>query len=246
MKTLFLDKKAVSHLEMIMSFAIFIIFIIFLFAYLPPVQKPGLSDVLLDSLQFNIQNQSAINLLEIPAIIPSGTICASTCINIESPIQGPGSSDSSHIFVKDENSIIPFRLESENISMHKSGSIYYIYYSNETDFSGTNKDDLQDTPCGTCTYTFSAPRIYAIYDIQKLKSLAARAKDNYADLKMQFGFLASSDFIFKLRDSADNVVLTSSSKEPPFKISVKARDIPVEYLNESGAMQKGTLNIRVW
>ena len=247
MGTLFLDKKATSHLEMIMSFAIFIIFIIFLFAYLPPVQKPGLSDVLLDSLQFNIQNLSTINLLEIPAIIPNGTTCSPPCIDFENPLQGSGSSEHKYILVRNENSIVSFRINSENISIQKLGSIYYIYYSNETNFSGINKDPLsQDTLCGSCTYSFSAPRIYAVYSLEILNKTAEETKSNYAAKKQEFGILASSDFIFKLRDSGDKVILSSSAKEPPFKISVKARDIPIEYLDESGAMQKGTLNIKVW
>ncbi|PIU75736.1 hypothetical protein COS75_02665 [Candidatus Pacearchaeota archaeon CG06_land_8_20_14_3_00_35_12] len=238
------NKRAITHVENIISFSIFIIFLIALFIYLPPVQKPNISDVLLDSLQHGIENETNINLLEIPIILNmSGYSASISCFTFANPIT---SSNSDNIVVKNNQSVVvPFSISSSNLNVANNGAVYYFYYSNQVNFKNINQAPLTLSPCTAIQYFFSAPRIYSIYSYANLSSSINSVSSNYANAKLKYKIPASADFMIQARNEYGIFFSTESAKKPAVGISVKARDIPIEYL-ENGDIKKGILNIRVW
>ena len=59
------NKKAFSNIEMIISFSLFIVFLMFLFIYVNPIRRPNVSDVLLNTVELGLNNYK-IDFVEIP------------------------------------------------------------------------------------------------------------------------------------------------------------------------------------
>ena len=245
-------RKAESHLEMIISFSIFLIFLLFLFTFMNPVRKPDLSNVLLDIVEKEMKN-STISLLEMPVVLyefPS----PGTCFSIECPFNLSyvlSGDKRNYIFVKDEqNKDVAFNLIEQgdliNITItvpsDLSSRMYTLYFSDD-EFSSSM---LGSSSCPSSgQYNFSTPRLKKLYSYSKLKDINTSYYSNggYDGLKKRFNFPESNDFAIYVR------YYFEMSGIKPEKGIVKAREIPIEVLKEEGNQKqiiKTYLNIQVW
>ena len=244
------NKKALSHIEMIISFSLFIVFLMFLFIYVNPIRRPNVSEVLLDTVELGLDSYK-IDFVEIPFKVSS----PSGCFNINSPINLDDILTNSMYITNEQGDNIAFRREGpgeNNLSIEASGTFYYIYSSDKS-----FKDPamhLSELTYPTCSYTaptFSVPRIKAIYHYQELLELNKTYYTDYEVLKQNFTFPANSDFAITITKAGataegDSLVMTRTK---PQTASVTARDVPIEVLTEEGDIKnitRANMNIQVW
>jgi len=234
-------KKAVSTIEMIVSFTIFLAFIIFLIAYLNPVKKPDISGALLDSAENGIENATETDLIEMPVIL-TDSVEAGTCFDIENPFT---IGNETNVFIKDsKGNFMPFKRNSENFTIQSTGdTIYYLYFSE--DESVTN-----DAPAPSCTisfpeYKFSIPRLKKVYSYTLLKAFndTYAADAAYLGLKEQFNFPITYNFGLKVYNSTSTII--EIMKQKPEKVIVKAREIPIQIMKDK-EIQYVHMSIQVW
>ncbi len=258
------SKKAIGHIEMVVSFVIFLVSALFIFSFLNPIRGPDISSSLLRAVESGVENYST-TLLEIPVIVDEG-VDLSGCFKIGSPFI---STVHNSIFVKNTSGdIVGFKAESIGcispnldptgcISIEpKSASerVYYIY---------DIKDGEIDSPVISCSaiqlstdlYEFSIPRVRRIYlnstsGEKTLDNLRFDYENNYDNLKDNFHFPKESDFALIIKKQDTNIVKMELVKEKPEKVVVKAREIPITILEKTSSGEiieiQADMSIQVW
>ena len=226
-----MNKKGISGIELVVSFVIFLSFLVFLFAYLNPLRMP-VQPNLLSSLENAVNENTSINILVQPFAINAIT---GSCFIINENLDKAFITDSS-------GNEISFNKTTKSINY--TGKFYYINKANITGkqatFSGciTLKKDLN--------YSLSVPRTERIYYNKSFSDLEEMYNASYENLKNSFKIPASSDFAIIVLDSEQKEIIRMAKPIP--NINVLSKEFPIEILsNESGIkISKGYLRLLVW
>lgn len=258
------SKKAIGHIEMIVSFTIFLVFALFVFSFLNPVKEIDISSSLLSAVESGVENYST-TLLELPVIVDEG-VDLSGCFKIGSPFT---STVHNNIFVKNTNGDIEgFKAEASGcispnsdpigcISIRPKSALERVYYIYDI------KDGEINSPVISCSagqlstglYEFSIPRVRMIYlnstsGEKTLDNLRFNYENNYDNLKDNFNFPKESDFAVIIKKQDTNLIKMELSKEKPKKVVVKAREIPITILEKTSSGEiievQADMSIQVW
>ena len=244
-------KKAVSHLEIIISFLIFTLFVFFIIYYLNPVRHQNINNVLFSILQDSVKKSTEVNLLETPLILNKEDV--SICFIVPSPYI---SAQYLSVFKENKQQIL---YNSHGGTANKlaiygnknTGKIYYIYYSPDQNL--TNLDGTTLVSCNDLTlisilnnYSFSSTRTFKLYSFRKLVDLNKTYYDDYTGLKNELNFPSGNDFNIFIRKTGENFNLISMENKKPEKIEVFAVEVSIQIMENSGNIVSGILNIQVW
>ena len=243
------NKKAISHLEMIISFTVFFIFVAFLLVYLNPLKYQNISNVLITAVEDGIAETSLLHLVEVPLTISSSV--SGNCIEV--PIESIFIEKNPQNFLVKDNfdRTAKFALtvmgDKINISIENMNSqLYYIYSSSEQISSDSSRlSDISDCFLPS-QYEFTNPTIHDIYSQKKLKAIQDNYNRDYEGLKKAFNFPVSSDFSVNITEIATKTSIVSMNRAKSKGVEVKAIELPIEILKEEGTTTKAIMNIQVW
>lgn len=239
-------KKGLSHIEVILSFVLFMSAVIFMFYFFRTVE-PGKMDegsarLVLDYIEGN----ATVNLIEI-SVSPEapGQIGDTFGIRIDNyfdelsnagvyALEKNGAGIRSY-FVPTGSKIICINGDE---SVWAKG-LFYIYLSEgiidtETPTSCSETDDNY--------YVLGAVYEREVVSEKKLKEIAQRY-DDYENLKSQMGLSAMEDFDFKI-DLLINPI--EKSKTAPSTEEVTAYSKDIEVLREDGRVEFAKVSVRTW
>lgn len=231
-----IGKRGVEHhIEIILSFVIFVGFIIFLFTFLKPVRNKDISQTVLDAAQRGIENNVSVNYNYV-SIKTNNSISGCFCASLDIK--------SMNIVVRDEVGIVvDSELRGEYVCIQGNGYKFYTIYYSSIFESGSNLEDCEDLPEGN--YSFGLLRENKVLGYPNLLSLNQSYNENYDSIKDDLNVPSSNDFGFLVREST-GVEIIKVMKKQPSKISIIARDIPSRLLNESGDVRYVILNVQAW
>lgn len=242
------NKKAMSHVEVILSFIIFTGFVIFLLAILNPFKSLSGGQVYLDAAERGIKDAASVNVDFLT--IKVNTDISGNCFSFEYH------SALNKIIVKDEN-YNPVDAYStgtgdvRNIVINGKEGFFYIYSCekfNEKSFSGS----CQGLSEGGTGYTLGLARDYKMLSLDKLTELKTKYENDYENAKKDIGLPASKEFLFSVRDTSKSTLgkeaadyILKVEKTVP-KTKVLARDIRTWMVDEDGTIEYVILNVQVW
>jgi len=226
-----------SHVEVIISFIIFVTFIIFLFSILQPsisTQKDKKN--IFDGIEREIIDYTSSNMTAITVKLDSE---AETCVNLASFIS----------YLEIENNIIVKDDLGKTISSNVSGNslqinresttdtFFKIYYSEE--FNELD-EDLACTGIGyklgltkTSEYIFEAKVLYLIEQYE-----------DYETLKSDLKIPENVDFGYGIKLS--NGTTFETHKEENLSINIYIRETPIEYVDLDGNILAGYIKTKIW
>lgn len=210
------SKRSQSHVEMIISFVIFIGFLLFIFIFLNPFARTKEPDYIMDNAQKAIINNMTENIGKLSIILND----SGTCYNFSE-----SDYDGNYFEVND-------------------GRKYTIYFSDIFANYETKKED--DCGKGNYTWGVYSREDMVVYEkIQKLKENYEKSNEDYNNLKKSLritnDFLFKTrDF------AGNGIDALSLNKNIPEGINVVSRELPIRVINNSGHIQELVLNIRVW
>ncbi len=237
-------KKAVSHVDIILSFVIFTGFLIFLIAIFKPFKISGGEEVYLDMAERKIRDLTSTEVKFLTIRLNANTEIENCfCFDY----------DFSNVTVKNKNYSFVNALSKEKGKGRKGRKVcidnkevfFYIYSCEdfkEERFDSSNCIDLEEN-----NYTLGLFRKYDMASWRKLNELNKSYEENYDEVKNEIGLPGSKDFSFNIRKTeAAGEVILRVKKEPPKGVKVLARDIPIQIVHENGTLNYAILNIRVW
>ncbi|MFA5019664.1 MAG: hypothetical protein WC533_01045 [Candidatus Pacearchaeota archaeon] len=236
---LMISKKGMGHVEMVISFAIFTGFVIFLFSILNPFQRPE-NPGIVDNVYYGLEDEFKTTITAVPIKILSETP-TEECFRIAS-ISGFCGGSNEKIIIKNKDEEIVAAEKSEggfNFVKNIGADNFITIYCSE---------ELNENPVSCKTYkTLDATG----YDSGIITSIDAWSKTkinsgSYNEIKAKI-LGANKEFktTFKyiLGDIWKNI---SASSDAPKGAEIYAKSYPIDVLENNSTISKNMLIIQVW
>jgi hypothetical protein len=221
-----MKKGAVSHLEMIISFTLFIFVVLFILAYIRPYKVSSLSDSIIVSLKDSFLDKYSANLTEI--FLKSDTLkCFSLDFsNLNLYNQG--------IFVKSTDGIrAEAGFDNNVLTVNSNKNFFYVLISDEFPENKISACQISEN------YAFGSIKNKKIISSKKLNELKKEYIGDYDNLKMKMGVPKSINFAIIFND-------TILQKNIPEKTEVISRAYNLEVLNELGEIYNLEFIFKIW
>ncbi len=212
------SKRAQGHVEMMLSFILFIGAILFIFVYLNPFSKSVDSRNELEQVQRIIMQQISDNAGRLSVVSYDNSGC-----------------------YKFDNSQYPANYVEFAESVSKK---YTIYFSNK--FTGQNAPHKIDS-CGDASYklgVFSNETII-LYDLLKNFAASCNSDLGYQQKKKDLGL--SLDFALNITDmNRQPIGDLNFAKKVSAGVEVKSKEFPIKIVKEDGTIINAIFNVKVW
>lgn len=222
-----IENKRGSHVGVIASFGIFVIFLVALYFVVEPTVKTQRSkrDVL-KNLEQELRRELSSKLTTV--IVSSG---GGACLSVSNSNLGI---DNEGAIVKDRNNnLIASGFDAGNLIIDPSSeTTLWIYYSDEF-----QKNSKANSGC-------SAPTIASVRDSEEIfQSRIAGAISNFEAFKSNISIAPNNEFSFSVTLS-NGTVIGVGSKNVSKELYVD--EIPIQYINSDSNNLGGKLTIKVW
>ncbi len=221
-----------SHVEVILSFVIFLGFLIFIFSFINPFQITEDKNVYLNLLERGIKENVSVEVFFLPLKIENEKECFS--IYYEDGFENA-------IKVKNEQGLVEsYKEKSWKFHVNGSGTFFYVLSSKEFEDRGYLECDKLEKN----NYTLGLWRNYKLVSNKSLWNLKKEYEENYENLKEYFRLPSSKDFLFEVKIENKNILNMSNINLK--KGNVYSRNLPIEIVYKDGVIKTGTLNMRIW
>lgn len=254
-------KKKGSHVGMILSFVLFITFVVFLYTLLnPSVGNVESKRTLLNEIGLRIIQNMSVDFSIISVSIDSSTNPSTKCVNLKEFLFASGialielseeGEVSARVIIKDEENQIQnvyYDLDS-NLSIlvdrtTKDYRFFKIYHSpvfeplEKASMSSCKSIDFEEGyvigSINTGKYIFE----------KNLYDLIERYEINYEKLKRELKISSGNEFAFDF--GLNDGTILSVMEDSPSSGNVYAEEIPVQYVDDEANILSGFINIKVW
>jgi len=246
-KKIKLENKKGSHVGVVVSFAIFITFLVFLYAILEPTTvRQRDKQYILDYLKINLLGNTTGNLttmiIEIEGPIPK------TCVQLQNVPEETIPEEVWHnlLFVHPNGESLEYYLKQNKIYVYCGlgfDGFLTVYYGE--DIIGKENDGLEKD-CHPHETTVGFVRTFSeIFGI-KMVQLNDTYYADYEVLKAHLGIPEGTEFSFYLLDGERNVIISAEMYPAPTDRAVHVEETPIQYIDEGGNTLFGFLVIKVW
>lgn len=240
MKKKFSQNKKGSHVGVILSFVIFVTFLVFLYTTIEPAikiqkEKDSLLDFVETEIINNVTKRVVISFVEIYETV------IADCIKIE-PVRGVTNSS---VIVKNSTGDIltPQGWENDFVYVYRGDSSFLKMFFLEED-KGTGSEDectiLEKEVDYNITYTRTNQYIYESAIISIINEYNT---GNVDSLKEYFSIPTGSEFGLTFKDYTGTETRTN---EGNISTNIYSKKVNIEYLDENAEEKAGALLIRVW
>lgn len=235
------NKKGAGHVEVVVSFVIFISLVSFLLIAFKPLKifsrvSNANMDITEEVILKKISSELSVLSIGLDSAIEAGE-----CFYIKDT----SNLTQERVVIKDENRYrIEARKENSKVYFKSSGKNFYKIYSSE-EFSENSFDISGCVILTEEDYVLGVPRSYGVVLDSKLKELNESYYADYSAFKEEIGL--KNDFNLIVRNiSGSNEIIFKSEIYKPSGVEIVARDVPIEVLDSGGELKPYILNIQVW
>jgi len=238
------QKKAQGHIEVIISFVIFLGFLVFLIIIFKPFKTP-INPGIFDSVLLNLDKKVGVSIKSISINLKNNPV---NCItfnnpNLVSSDTGAGCTPQT-IIIKDQDGNI---LQSNLID-----NTFYINTNTKTFFTiycGSSLEATQ-TSLNGCTELTSPDYILGIvveenlWSMEKLSSFSSQYQSDYTSLKNEI-VTKSNDFGLVVSDLNSDIIFSMKTKIPR-SIEVSSKTISKEIIDKTASTKIIKADILIW
>lgn len=228
--------KRGSHVGTVLSFVIFVTFLVFLYSVIEPaIKTQGDKQFLLDYLETKLTEKCSANLIRV-TITNSSNPTGYDCLKVDNTELEVLGLDS---IVKDENNnFINSNSLNGFLKIAWTGETFFkVYYSEESfkDFPTSNNN------CADSIIESVRTKEY-IFETKVIK-LKEEYESDYENLKDELKIPDGSEFSFSFTYSNGTII---GIGEKEVSTSVYAKKIPIQYIDEEANVLLGFITIKVW
>lgn len=225
-------RGALGHIEMMISFTLFVGFLLFIFIYFNPAKKSKLSGYDLEIVEKKILERITEEYNYTTVAITSGS---GNCFSINFL-------NWNKVYVEDKNKIkTEAKIEGTQLYINQApnNNFYYIYSHSgfpESDFDSGACKQLAETD-----YEIGAKRKIVAINEGKILNFNNSYRDIYEELKDELGI--NSEFGIIIKDSFGEEIININSGG---KGAVLAKERGMDYFYDNGEHEFVILNIQIW
>jgi len=230
--------KRGTHVGVVISFVVFIIFLLAIYAIIKPVlTKQKDKELLLNNLQGEVIGKISDDLISTTLlldVVPGSPI---ECVYLTNFF--PETNLSQKIIVKDKDSnLINAAISGQNLVLFDFDSKFFKVYQSE------NFDEIAE---GNCDFeeTFNlglARKSKTVFE-EKIVSFLGDYSQDYESLKIEFNIPGDSGFEFSFTLSNKTILKT---QERNLSTGVYSSQFQTIYFSKDANLSLGYLNLRVW
>jgi len=243
-----ISKKG-SHVGVVVSFVIFVTFLIFLYTIIQPAtarerDKSYILDYLILNLIGNSTGEMTTMIINIDERVDP-----QPCLNVKKIIGEEDDQISEymveHLVFKTSEETFTYEKNSDNIRVNTGNGfqgIITVIYSEEI----TPLPYDGSSGCFPKSYRVGYVRTFSEIFETKMYELNESYYADYKGLKIALGIPSGTEFNFYILDSLRNVIISAKIQEPPTDRSVFVQETPIQYSDENGNKMFGFLKVEVW
>lgn len=240
-----MNKKAVAHVEVIVSFVLFVGFLIFALYFFNPLDTTRVLDSTLyyatDSIVSNLSSQAYIYGISIQRPNPHMVVSLPLDV-LDLPSPRP-----SGLRVENESGQqLRIQVVNGNLFIERKSSAFLKVISGDFITEQTDGLDGQGA-AGTLQpsgYSISSSDIRPVHSEMKALQLKQFYESNYMTLKTQFNLPRRTDFAFSL--NRDGTVIVNATQPVPEQVEVFSQNKRIEFISAEGEVVFIDLLVRVW
>ena len=219
-----LNKRGISHVEVIMSFVLFFGFVSFAFYFFSPFESGRTLDSSLDYAFDEVLENVSTTLESYSVVFPTG--CSDQTVKIDSAISG-------NYFggTRDGTKFCGFG----------PGDFITILISEDFTYSAGSCNDVT-SPCSSISSSENK-KVLSENKIDELKSIYDD-DEKYSKIKENFNLPGRIDFGFSLVFDDESSIV--AEKEIPSNLEVVAKEDRIEIIRQNGNIEFADLIIKVW
>lgn len=227
-----LSSKAQSHLEIILSFVLFVGFIIFIFIIINPLAKTEDKTDALENIQKIVIREISSDIGKLSIILEK---------------------DNGICYSFDETNYNNGDINIKYFETNPANRKYELYFSDifTSYYSSIKYPENPVQGCALCTSCDSKNYTLGVYSKEKIifyndiKALKQSYDSDYVLLKKELGI--NNGFLFNFRYIDSEIISNLSvSKQIPSGVDVESKEILINVINSSADFEEMILNIKVW
>ncbi len=230
--------KKGTHVGIVLSFVIFVTFVMFFYLMIQPALKTESKRAVLNTLEENIIKMASAELTSISIFVESHP--TQSCV-ILGDFFDIGMGDK--IITLDENgNDITAKKNGQDLYLDRESqddNFFRVYESEE--FSAIDEDQI--SPCVEEDYNFGLVKNTTEISETKILDIIEKHEDEYQELKNDLSVPAGNEFGLNFTYADGESVSTVESST---RTSIFAKEFPVKYVTDNAKIEIGTLRIKVW
>lgn len=239
-----MQNKRGSHVGMILSFVVFVTFVIFVYTILEPATRVEKDkQALLSYLKNEILKETSENLTSISVVLARGEKPNEVCLEFENFLTE--AEIDTRIVVQNETDYVQGAyLNAENLKIIRTDtSDFFFKVYNSPEFEPLSGTEILCKSVIENKYDIGLVKITTYLFESKIISLINEYISDYEALRERINIPGGSEFDFSLVYS-NKTIITSNGKD--VSTNIYADELPIQYVDEDANIHAGYLNIRVW
>jgi len=243
------NKKAIAHIEVIVSFVIFIGFLIFLFAILNPIKEIKIDESLFEAVKYKITEYENLKSDISYVSIMLEDSPEENCFEIEKINDMECSSDAKFRAKDENNQQVQITPSGNYIKINDDNEFYTIFCSkvlDENSFKG-NCEEIDDED-----YVLGIIQKEELISVKQLKDLINSINNDveYETIKQSLGIPNNNDFGLRIRDGKnilkyDNIEF-EAIKRAPGAAKVSSKSYPMKIVYPDATFKTIIMDILIW
>ena len=234
-------KKKGSHVGVVLSFVVFVTFLLFIFTTLQPLTQTNQKrDILIDYLKDTIRQEVSSNLTKITV---SGVEDSKQFLKIK-PSEGVDYTDKFVVAKNNEFKDLSIKKEGGDLFVEKGGNtgLFYIYLSPEN-ITGKFFNTLPGGANAVEEVNISLYQEKVYIFESKILDFINETMEYYPVVKDELDVSAGNEFGLVF-ENAHGII--EGTEEQDVQSDIYVDRIPVEYVNSNASVLHGFLSIKVW
>lgn len=229
-----MNKRGISHLEVIFAFLMFISFVAFAIYFFNPLENKDSSEFKTRYILDNLIRNLSVEMVKYSVLINGSAVA----IGLENDVSNLSA------YVEDYlGETISFNKVSDKVYVINSdGSKKLIVIRFSDQIEDLSNPSVGDS--GNDNYSIASVNSEQILSEKKLKEMNESYNLDYNNLKNRLGIPANEDFSFSLLIDG-NEAINSGSKNPS-SLQVFAFEKSLKILKANGRIVFGTIQIKIW
>ncbi len=244
-------KKALTHVEVVISFVMFIFFLILIFSLMKPLKKTEDKSYLIENVKKMVEKKTVVDVTRITMGIENETFSSlrmmpeSVCIKINLTEFGINTTNKK-VRVKADNSPVNASISDGLATINFVGAkLYEIYLSENLNEIQPSCQIILDTSQFKYLSNFTIGLITetSMLSKEKLEALKQEYETNYSKLKDKFFIRGEFDILVV---NSTKHEIARMERNVPSTVNIFAREFPIEIIDSEARIQSGIMKIRVW
>lgn len=232
------DKRG-SHVGVVLSFVIFVTFLVFLYSLLGSKVTPQAKEGFLDYLRLELLKRFSTNFTRITIDID---VSVPSCAKLNNLI-GEAEIGSNIIVKNSDEEIVDSEFSGDDLIVKSSDDFFKVYYAEYFDGLESESESCTELEIDE-DYSISLIRTDEyVFEEKVIELIEDYDEGGYENLKAELRIPIGTEFGISFENSEGEIMETGISETA---MEVRVREIPIQYVDDEANILLGKLNIQIW